>query len=537
MKRLVPLLAAVAGLLIIGMPGAHAVADKKPEATSLEKVQAYVGPSIVNLQISWSSYVWDGHNRKILKNISTDELQEFTLTSQCTGYVVNPEGYIATAGHCVNPNEIREAMYDQAAAWAAQCACYYSDTTLSADTIRGFSSEWTLKHYDEESDSVRNGPSRDKVQAAWSVSAGGVDVGKALPARVVKFQTFTNGDGALLKVDQSNLPALPLISGAPDIGARIVAVGFPGSVDKVTDPDLEPSYKEGSIGSKSSENEGLTSVYEISAATSGGMSGGPVVNTKGEVLGFVDFKNAEETQAFNFMRPVSVIKELAVPGSENSLDSSAKAYRAGLTAYFAGDKATAVKNLQKVVDEQPTNKFATKYLDLAKKLPNPPKPESNFPVLPVVLGVAALLLIVAVVVGILVMRGRKDKSGPPPGGPMAAGAPYPPTGTAQTAPSAPVASAPQVAEPTAPISSGAPQAANPPAEQPAPPPSMPVGFASTPNEPQAPAPASQAGPAVVEADAAPTVPTQPTGAPHFCGNCGTASEPGKHFCANCGAAL
>ena len=150
------------------------------------------------------------------------------------------------------------------------------------------------------------------------MSAGGVDVGKALPARVVKFQTFTNGDGALLKVDQSNLPALPMISGAPDIGARIVAVGFPGSVDKVTDPDLEPSYKEGSIGSKSSENEGLTSVYEISAATSGGMSGGPVVNTKGEVLGFVDFKNAEETQAFNFMRPVSVIKELAVPGSENS---------------------------------------------------------------------------------------------------------------------------------------------------------------------------------------------------------------------------
>ena len=66
---------------------AHAVADKKPEATSLEKVQAYVGPSIVNLQVSWSSYVWDGHNRKILKNISTDELQEFTLTSQCTGYV------------------------------------------------------------------------------------------------------------------------------------------------------------------------------------------------------------------------------------------------------------------------------------------------------------------------------------------------------------------------------------------------------------------------------------------------------------------
>ena len=71
------------------------------------------------------------------------------------------------------------------------------------------------------------------------------------------------------------------------------------------DADLEPSYKDGSLGSQSTENNGLTSVYEISAATSGGMSGGPVVDDSGSVMGFVDFKNATETQAFNFMRPVS----------------------------------------------------------------------------------------------------------------------------------------------------------------------------------------------------------------------------------------
>ena len=527
MKRLLSLLAALACLVAVPTSAATAASVEKPQVTELEKVQAYVGPSIVNIQIDWSAYVWDQHNKEILKDITgSGELQEFKASLQCTGYVINPNGYIATAGHCVDPNQVREYFYDQAAAWAAQCGCYY-DASLDAQTIRSFSDNWSLKHYDKDSDRVKGNALRENVQTSWSISAGGVDVGKAMPARVVKYQNFDNGDGALLKVEATGLPALPMIDGEPAIGSDVVAVGFPVAVDEVTDPDLEPSYKDGSLGSKSTEGGGLISVYEISAATSGGMSGGPVVNTGGEVLGFVSFKNAQETQAFNFMRPASTIKELIVSGAENELDANAEAYRAGLTAYFNGDRTTAVTNLSKVVEEQPTNKFAKEFLDKAEDLPLPPKPKSSFPVLPVVIAVVVLLLVGAVVALLLIRRGRKPAAVAPAGmayppAPPAAGAP---------APDAPAAVATPVGAgaPTAPAPDPIPQAPVQP-QQSGLPPTAPLGFAGPPSPTAAPAPDLEQGPTAQAG----------IGAPHaagsFCNNCGTRHDPSARFCANCGAA-
>lgn len=551
-KRLLSLLAALACVVAVITPAATAASSKKPQVTELEKVQAYVAPSIVNIQVDWSAYVWDRHNRKVFQNITGNgKLREFKATFQCTGYVVNPNGYIATAGHCVDPNQVREYFYDQAAAWAAQCGCYYG-AALSADQIRSFSDDWTLKHYDKNSDSVKNNALREKVQASWSISAGGVDVGKALPARVVKYQNFDDGDGALLKVEATGLPALPLIEGQPTIGSKVVAVGFPVAVDEVTDADLEPSYKDGSLGSKSTEGGGLVSVYEISAAASGGMSGGPVVNIKGEVLGFISFKNAQETQAFNFMRPASTIKELAVPGSENQLDADAKAYRAGLDAYFKGDRAAAVKNLSKVVEDQPTNKYAHDYLDKAKKLPLPPQPKSSFPVVPLVIGLVVLLLIAGLVALLLMRKGKKPAAGAPAGMAYPPGG-YPPAGpSAPPAPGAPASGSPGatpvgVGAPAGPSAQGqypqapgqypqspgqypppsaqAPQGPKAPAEST---PSAPLGFTPPPSPPT-PAPGPEQGPS---AQAGPA----PQAGHTFCSNCGARHDPAAKFCANCGAA-
>jgi serine protease Do len=203
-----------------------------------------------------------------------------------------------------------------------------------------------------------------KVTAAWSVSAGGVETGKALPARVVKWQKFDQGDGALLKVEADNLNALPLSDDEIEIGTEVVAVGYPGSVDLVADQTFTPSYKEGAVSSTKTVSNGLLRVYEISAAVSGGMSGGPTVNLEGEVVGFNSFgiNSQIETQAFNFVRPVETVRELlGDAGSTGELSDDGAAYREGLDAFFAGDKATAVARLQSVVDNQPTHELARDY--------------------------------------------------------------------------------------------------------------------------------------------------------------------------------
>ena len=169
-------------------------------------------------------------------------------------------------------------------------------------------------------------PTRRRRRTARSrppgASAPAAATGKALPARVIKFQKFDDGDGALLKVEASNLNALPLSDATPDIGMEIVSIGYPANVDLVADQSFDPSYKEGAISSKKTVSHGLSTVYEISAAVSGGMSGGPTVNTNSQVVGFNSFgiNSQIETQQFNFVRPVENIKELiGDAGTTNTL--------------------------------------------------------------------------------------------------------------------------------------------------------------------------------------------------------------------------
>ena len=182
------------------------------------------------------------------------------------------------------------------------------------------------------------------------------------------------------------------------------------------------SFKDGAISSVKTVQGGLLTVYEVSAAVSGGMSGGPTVNLDGEVVGVNSFGIAGETQPFNFVRPAAQRAELlAGAGVDNEVSETTTAYRDGLRAYWDGDKADAVAKLSAVVDEQPSNALAADYLDQAEALPEPIAEESDSsgaPVLLIVAGGVALLAVAAGVLAlVLVRRGRKTPPAPP----------YPPT--------------------------------------------------------------------------------------------------------------
>src|SRR3712207_708916 len=260
------LLAALTAAALLGGAGAAAASESPSPssstsssagadgtgATQLERVSAYTQPSVVYIQTDWTGYVYDTYNKRFLNN-----QKPFTLSFQCTGYVVNPNGYIATAGHCVDPDQVKPDFYAAAAQWAVDNG-YYAVNTLTVEDILGFGDYVVMNAQKKRKPDL-------KVTAAWGVSAGGVETGKALPARVVKFQPFDQGDGAIIKVEQENLNALPLTDDDIEIGTEVVAIGYPASVDVVADQTFTPSYKEGSISAEKTMSGGLLKVYEISA--------------------------------------------------------------------------------------------------------------------------------------------------------------------------------------------------------------------------------------------------------------------------------
>jgi serine protease Do len=499
-------------------PSTESNASSAPEsATPLERVRAYTQPSIVYIETTWTGYVYDTYNKLYL-----NDGNPITTGGGCTGFVLTEDGYIGTAGHCVNTPESGEpAIYEKAAQWALETG-YYTSSGLDIDTILGFND------YVIQSQDGRRAKPQMKVTVAWAESAGGVETSKGLPARVVKWQKFAQGDGAILKVEESGLNSLPLAESDIEVGTDVISVGYPGSVDTVADPDFSPSFKEGSVSSQKTMSGGLTTVYEISAAMSGGMSGGPTVNLDGEVVGVNSFGPAAETQQFNFIQPVSVIRELlGDAGTENVLSEDTQAYRAGLDAYFDGDKKAAVENLETVVDNQPTNQLAKEYLDKSQELPDPPAEDagsdSDGSNMGMIIGiVVGVLVLLAILGAVLLAMSRKKKGGSAATGGHAYGGPPAPGYQGYQQPggtgAAPGATSTAVLTPTA--------------LQPGPSAAAPSQSPSTP-PPPAPAPAPVAAAPAPAPTPAPEVVDETT----FCQNCGTKGDQGQKFCKHCGTAL
>jgi hypothetical protein len=300
------------------------------------------------------------------------------------------------------------------------------------------------------------------------------------------------------------------------IGTPVLSVGYPGSTDQVTDQSLEPTFKDGQINAEKTREGGVVPVYEMSAALSGGMSGGPTVNMSAEVVGVNSFGIVGETEAFNFITASSIVSEmLARNGVTNELGPIDETYRAGVDAYYSGDYQTAIARFDEVLAVSPEHQQAQELKIEATKLqtsqPSTPSASAGakeseegggFPVIAIV-GIALAVIVIAGLV--FAMTRRKPAAG---------------------------AAAPAEAQPLQAVGTPAPQAEA----------ARSVGFQPTPPttapRAEAPPPIEAAPTPPPVAPSPPAAPSQPEAAPgehpHFCPNCGHKLEPDAHFCPSCG---
>lgn len=349
----------IIALLAVAMLASSLSANAQSETTmSQEQVAALVTPSIVYIQIDWSGYVGGSAPAGFAEKPNYWS-REISLRFTCTGYVAAPDGYIATAGHCVDPGETRIDFINVALDQLVDEGVYsFRETEQMYDHAL---INWEIEGFEAGS------PIERSVSVLQTQAASGVNVSQGFQAQVLEFRPLDEGDSALLKIQTTiAMPALAIATDDAPIGADVTAVGYPGSVSRAVDTGAAPSFKTGRVSSEQTYQG--APFTEIDAAMSGGMSGGPTVNANGEVIGVNSWGPRGESESFNFVTGTSSLRSiLARNGVPLELGETDIAYREGLNAYFAGDYTTAIERFDRVLDDIPSHALAQRYRSEARE--------------------------------------------------------------------------------------------------------------------------------------------------------------------------
>ncbi len=345
MARVRALLGTVALLALTPLPAA--AQPSSPE----ELAAAVARPGVVHISVTWHGWVRDKRTGEVFGGTAGYEVK-----TSCSGVVVSPDGYVATASHCVHTGPLGGggALFEAAIADLGK-----TGRVRDAAKARKDFAEHGLAEGQNPDSPV------DRLIQVERTEAGDTEPARDIaPATVVDLVAPEDGDVAVLKVPREHLPALEIRTEQTPVGTPILAIGYPGSTSTTVDPSLEPSNKNGQISAR--RTQGGRPFYEFSAAATHGMSGGPVVDMQGGVVGLVSQGSPGETQSFNFAASAQTLTEI-LKGKQIQVGVGQhdKDYRTGLDRYFEGDFNGAVEYFDAALAGSPGHQQATEYRKLA----------------------------------------------------------------------------------------------------------------------------------------------------------------------------
>ncbi|MGA9771574.1 MAG: trypsin-like peptidase domain-containing protein, partial [Blastocatellia bacterium] len=224
--------------------------------------------------------------------------------------------------------------------------------------------------------------------------------GSVFPFEIKAFgaPTGEGKDVSIIKIEVKNAPVLKLgNSDKIQLQDHITVLGYPAAADTdVLDQKsaLEASITDGKVSAKKSSSEGAP-ILQVSAPSTHGNSGGPVLNDKGEVIGMLTFRgdtvNGQEVQGFNFVVPSSTVMEyVKQAGATNQEGPADKSYREGLELYWNNEFTAAIKKFETARSLFPQHSEADKLIRDSQQAIAEGK-ESSGPGLGMIAGIALLL--------------------------------------------------------------------------------------------------------------------------------------------------
>ncbi|MBW4718404.1 S1 family peptidase [Saccharothrix obliqua] len=316
-----------------------------------ERAAAVARPGVVFLSVTWRGWVRDKRTGEVFGGTGGYEVK-----TACSGAVISPDGYVATASHCVHTGPLGGggALFEAAIADLAEVGRVRDVAKARQDFAERGSAEGATP----------DSPVDRRIQVERVEARDGGEVRDIAPATVVDLVAPEDGDVAVLRVPRRNLPSIAIRDDPAPVGTPILAIGYPGSTSTAVDPSLEPSNKDGRISAR--RTQGGRPFYEFSAAATRGMSGGPVVDVRGDVVGLISQGSPGETQAFNLAASTRTLVEVLRAGRlQVGTGPHDQDFRAGLDRYYEGDYDGAVEHFDAAIAGSPGHRQAAEFRRLA----------------------------------------------------------------------------------------------------------------------------------------------------------------------------
>lgn len=276
--------------------------------------RAIVEAAVVELASNWRTYVTAaGGSRSV----------PVEITGVGSGFFVTPDGYIVTNAHVVSEEDkvLKQQIAQQALGQLLQqdLADLQEEIGTVSDATKQKLQAAVIDFY---STNMAIGDIKREVATLHGVGVPGVPV-QSVPTPVEVLESglgspIPGKDVAILKAQGDNFPTLPLGDDkALKTGEQIYPLGYPADATffQAFDPSSisESSLTSGLVSAQKTMEGGWTAI-QTDAAIRGGNSGGPALNTKGEVIGLSTFGLRDQAtgasaQGANFLVPTSIVKE------------------------------------------------------------------------------------------------------------------------------------------------------------------------------------------------------------------------------------
>jgi len=348
-KRGMLIFLAVALLLVqttysLGLIGRNADSN---DVYYAEKIAALEKPAVVKIEttVTTSAKIPDittANGEIIETSLVKDRAETYSFSG--SGLIITPDGYIITNAHVVQTDDYDKEHFIQGLMLKLRIQ----------PELKGIATEY-LKKFDVQA-------KISKIEVLLPISSPTGFNQMRIPAEIKKTGSIYPGkDIAILKISKDNLPTITsLKKETPFVGANVIAIGYPGIANIGLAPN-EATVTAGIISAYKTSPEGWK-LIQIDAPLNEGNSGGPLFDSKGQMLGIITW-GKKETQGFNWAIPTELIyeylNELNIKPSRSMLD---KMYEKALSYYWKGKYTQALLEFRHVLEIMPFHPLAPEFI-------------------------------------------------------------------------------------------------------------------------------------------------------------------------------